>query len=348
MFALVGLGIDGIDSLTLKGIEIFKKSDLIYLDTYTTLIPKDFVSAFSEYIDKEVVSTDRAKLEDELGILLEQAKVKNVTLAVFGDPLFATTHQNFLIEAKKMGIPYIVVHNASIMSVLMTSCGLHPYKFGRVSTIARQMGTPATSVYFTLYDNLMRGMHSIFLLEFDTKNLEGVFPSSAFNLLKDAEKVYKLEAFTEDTLLIVACRIGRKDQEYYIGSVKEVEGIDFGEPPHTIIIPSRLHFTEEEALSFLFNVPKDKLVDNTEKLKRKTDYLVNKYVRRTREVLKFAEEKIQDQSRYRDLFENIECYLDDAIKFLNLGEEQLAMLSVGYAEGLLDSLRLQKILDLKW
>jgi diphthine synthase len=54
------------------------------------------------------------------------------------------------------------------------------------------------------------------------------------------------------------------------------------------------------------------------------------------------------QKEFEDLFENIECYLDDAIRFFNLGEENLAMLSVGYAEGLLDALRFQKILDLKW
>jgi len=349
MFALVGLGIGGIKSLTLEGIDILKKSDLVYLDTYTTSTSNDLIKKLSEHVGKKIISADRARLEDELESLLEQAKAKNITVAVLGDPLFATTHQNFLIEARKRGIPYIVVHNSSIISVLTTSCGLHPYKFGKVSTITRQSGTPATSIYFTLYDNLIRGLHSIFLLEFDTKDLEGVWPSSAFTLLKDAENIYNLEAFTEDTFLIVACRVGTENQKYYVGCVKELEKIDFGEPPHTIIIPSRLHFTEEEALCILFSVPKDKLVNNTERLRRRTDYLVNKYVKKTNEILRLAKERIpKDQIKYEDLFENVECYLEDAIRFLNLGEDQLAMLSVGYAEGLLDSLRLQKILDLKW
>jgi len=350
MLALVGLGVNGISSINLRGIDFLNKSDVIYLDGYTTPFSSNFVKALSLQIGKEVIVLERERLEDRTEEVLSQAKLRNVSLAVLGDPLLATTHMNLVVEAKKRGIPFTVIHNTSIVSILTSCCGLHPYKFGRIATIVHESGTPATSVYFTLYDNLIKGTHTIFLLEFDTKSGKGVLPNFAFKILKNAENVYKLAAFSEDTFLIIACRIEKDDQKFYIGTVSDLEGIDFGEPPYSIVIPSKLHFTEEESIRVLFNIRKDQIKDNTKNLKKRIDYLVNKYVNNSREALKEAKEKLSPVKgrELNDLFENIECYLDDSIRFLNSGEEHLAMLSVGYAEGLLDSLRFQKILDLNW
>jgi len=350
MFALVGLGVNGINSINLRGIDVLKKSDVIYFDGYTTPFPSNFVKALSLQIGKEVFVLKRASLEDGTEEVLRQAKTRNVSLTVLGDPLLATTHLNFVVEAKKRDIPFTVIHNTSIVSILTSCCGLHPYKFGRIATIVRESGTPATSVYFTLYDNLIKGTHTIFLLEFDTQSGEGVLPKSAFKILKSTENVYKLGAFSEDMFLIIACRVERDDQKFYAGTVSDLEGINFGDPPYSIVIPSKLHFTEEEAIQVLFDIEKDKVKDNTKNLKKRIDYLVNKYVNNARKVLKEAREKIsQEKSKeLEELFENVECYLDDSIRFLNSGDEHLAMLSVGYAEGLLDALRFQKILDLKW
>ncbi len=350
MFALVGLGVNGINSINLRGMDVLKKSDFIYLDGYTTPIPVNFVKALSLQIGKEVTVLKRADLEDKIDSILNRAKIMNISLAVLGDPLLATTHMNFVVESKKSGVLCTVVHNTSIVSLLTSCCGLHPYKFGRVTTIIRESGTPATSVYFTLYDNLIKGTHSIFLLEFDTESGEGVSPTSAFKTLENAENVYKLGAFSEDTFLIVACRIERDDQKFYAGMVSELEGIDFGYPPYSIVIPSKLHFTEEETIQVLYDTGKNKVKDNTKNIKKRVEYLVNKYVNNTRDTLREAKDKISHgkSQDLDELFENVECYLDDSIRFLNSGEEHLAMLSVGYAEGLLDSLRFQKILDLKW
>ena len=41
---------------------------------------------------------------------------------------------------------------------------------------------------------------------------------------------------------------------------------------------------------------------------------------------------------YDELFENAELYMKDAESFLAEGQDELAMLSIGYAEGLIDSL----------
>ena len=350
MLALVGLGVNGIGSISLSGNMTLRKSDIIYLDGYTTPIPQNLVEKLCRQIGKQVIVLDRTGLEQGLGRIIDEAKTNLVSVAVLGDPFFATTHLNFLIEAKKNNLSCKVIHNTSIASILTNSCGLHPYKFGRVTTIVREHGTPATSAYFALYDNLIRGVHTTFLLEFDVENNVGVSPLNAFNLLKDAEETYKLGAFSDETFVIVACRVEREDERFFAQKVGGLWKTDFGSPPYSIIVPSTLHFTEKEAICALYGIDESVITDNTQNIKRRTDFLVRKYIRKTRETLceargKLTKEKLRELD---DLFENVECYLDDSTRFLNLGEDELAMLSVGYAEGLLDSLRFQRVLDLRW
>ncbi len=348
MLALVGLGVQGIKSITLEGFEVLKESDVIFLDGYTTYIPENFEEELKETIKKDVIVIfERKKVEEQMDKILEEAKIKNVGFAVLGDPLFATTHLALILECKKRNIPYKVIHNTSIASILMNSFGLHSYKFGKIATIVRHSGTPATTVYFTLYENLIKRLHTIFLLEYDVESKEGITPNNAFKILKEAEDIYKLGAFSDETFIIVACRIHRKNEKVYIGRVQELLNIDFGTPPHSLIIPSDLHFIEKEALKVLFNLQGEVEVNNSKFVKRRVGYLIEKYVKNTQAALKYAKEKITEK-KFETLFENIECYLDDAVRFYNLGEENLAMLSVGYAEGLLDALRFQGVLEIKW
>ena len=51
---------------------------------------------------------------------------------------------------------------------------------------------------------------------------------------------------------------------------------------------------------------------------------------------------------YDELFENSELYIKDAESFLANGQDELAMLSVGYAEGLIDSLTFTGKVKLEW
>jgi len=348
MLALVGLGVHGIRSITLEGFETLKKSDQVYLDGYTTCLPEKFVDELKDLIKKDItVIFERKKVEEESDKILEEARIKNVSFAVLGDPLFATTHLTLVLECKKRNIPYKVIHNTSITSILKNSFGLHSYKFGKIATIIRQSGTPATTVYFTLYENLIRKMHTIFLLEYDVESGKGVTPKEAFQILKEAEEIFKLGAFSNETFVIVACRMHRENEKIYAGKVQELLEMDFGQPPYSLIIPSELHFVEKEALTVLLNLDKDVEINNSKMIKRKSEHLISKYVRNTKLALMEARKKLP-QKGFEDLFENVECYLDDAVRFFNLGEENLAMLSVGYAEGLLDALRFQKILELRW
>ena len=47
------------------------------------------------------------------------------------------------------------------------------------------------------------------------------------------------------------------------------------------------------------------------------------------------------------MLENAELYIQDAEKFLEQGKDEVAILSIGYADGLVDSLRIAKGLEPK-
>ncbi|MCS7117161.1 MAG: SAM-dependent methyltransferase, partial [Nitrososphaerota archaeon] len=89
MLTLVGLGVQGIKSITLEGFEALKESDIIFLDGYTTYIPENFEEELKEIIKKDVIVIfERKKVEEQVDRILDEARRKNVVFAVLGDPLF--------------------------------------------------------------------------------------------------------------------------------------------------------------------------------------------------------------------------------------------------------------------
>jgi len=127
MLYLVGIGIKPKD-ITLKGLEILRAIDEIYLDTYTvplTEFVKENIAYLENVIGKKIKYANREFVELELERL---AKEKDIALLTVGDPLFATTHlyqfRNILKE---------IVHAPSILNYTWR-VGLSPYKFGRVIT----------------------------------------------------------------------------------------------------------------------------------------------------------------------------------------------------------------------
>ena len=71
-------------------------------------------------------------------------------------------------------------------------------------------------------------------------------------------------------------------------------------------------------------------------MKRTAQVLVPRYVEKAKKALGTARESLKEG--HDELFENSELYIRDAESFLANGQDELAMLSVGYAEGLIDSL----------
>ena len=134
--------------------------------------------------------------------------------------------------------------------------------------------------------------------------------------------------------------------EIISGKILSLKKIDFGKPPHTVIIPGRLHFTESDALK-LFGQCIDEPFDNTEKTEKISIQMMKKYVPMVREALEEVEPLYKVQKEFQGILENAELYVKDAEKFLEDGQDEVAILSIGYADGLVDALRLAKGLDPK-
>jgi diphthine synthase len=103
--------------------------------------------------------------------IIKEAKEKNVSFLVIGDPLQATTHLELALRAEKEGIKTTIINNTSVISAVSRT-GLESYKFGKTGSIVfpRKNWFPKTS-YELLKENLQIKAHTLLLLDIiTTKN----------------------------------------------------------------------------------------------------------------------------------------------------------------------------------
>jgi len=348
MLFFIGLGIHGAKGIPLIGLDIVKKAEKVYLDVYTSPISQDEINSLQGLMSNKIIKVGRDFIEDGHEII-NQARQKDVVLIASGDPMVATTHVDLRLRAEKSGIKTNVIHGSSILCALSGETGLHVYNFGKLVTLMRSGLTPISTVYEVIHENLMRGLHTIILLEYEHSTGFFLKPDEALKSLLSMEEDFKQGILDDETFVIIASRIGSNSQLLSGGKIGSLIHKDYGEPPHAIIVPGRLHFTEIDALKTLLKIDEDQITDNSSRAKNLAVGMVKRYVMNTRKALSKARERSKAEKKdFNDLFENIECYLSDAERFLNMGKYELAILSIGYAEGLLDSLRFIKELEIEW
>jgi diphthine synthase len=340
----VGLGL-GEKGVSLAGLEAIRSSDLTYFERYTSPPSPELVSSLEAATGRKISLAHREFVEDGREIL-ERASSSVVALAVQGDPMIATTHNDLRVRALARGIRTSVIHGATIPAAAASESGLHYYKFGGTITFTIESNSNHQDVYQRVHRNLLEGQHTLILLEYDVEKGSGVGPASVFGSLLGAERNFKRGVLSETTLAVVLGRVGMKDQEMIGGAMGELQRMSFGEAPHCVVIPGRLHFTEEEALAAIMKLDKKDIVDNSSTVKRTAEVLVPRYVEKARRALAEARETLK--GRHPDLLENAELYLKDSERFLADNQDELAMLSVGYAEGLLDALSFTGEVKLSW
>lgn len=228
MLYLIGLGLKKGD-ITLSAIDALKSCDAVYAEQYTGCADASYLE---QIISKQIEVLKREQVESDF--LIKEAEQKNIALLVPGDPLTATTHMELIMEAKKLGIETSVIHAPSIFTAV-AECGLHVYKFGRTTTLARPSGNyHPESPYDIIVENKKNGMHTLVLLEIDMPSQEAV------TILKSID--YKKENSIMKNK-IIAIHFGEKNEISY-GLPEELDL----KAPCCLIFPSNLHFTEEEAL----------------------------------------------------------------------------------------------------
>ena len=344
MLWFVGLGISGISELSDNTISIIKNADTVYLESFTSPISETEKEQLANMCDGEFKIAKRWLVEDGNEIL-ENAKKRQVVLISYGDPYIATTHLELKTRAVTDKIETKTIHSSSIVSSLIGEIGLQYYKVGKILTI---MNDPKSMItpYNTISNNLLSKMHSVILLEYNEDKSFFLAPQDALSLLLDAEKIQNGKIISLDTFAIIASRIGKSDQNITSGKISNLIKKEFGNPPHTIIIPGSLHFTESNAVKIVTDCI-DEPFDNSANVKDVSEQMIEKYVPMVREALEEIKPHYENLKEYEDVLINAKLYIDDAENFLKEGKKEYAVLSIGYADGLVDALRIAKGLDPK-
>lgn len=338
MLWFVGLGISGLGSISLDAQNILKKADIVYLEQFTSIIPKSDVTKLKKLVKGEFKAVKRWMVEDGQEIL-KNAKKKNIVLLSYGDPYIATTHIELRTRAIQEKIKTNTIHASSALTALVGECGLHYYKIGKVVTIMKEI--QSTSAYYAIYGNLLSGDHTILLLEYNQDADFFLDPKDALSNLLTTEKEQTRNVLSQNIFAIVASRIGLKDQMITAGKISSLMKLDFGKSPHTIIIPGSLHFTESDALKVLAKCV-DAPTDNSAQIKKISDQMMEKYIPMVKKALEEITPHYKDSKEFRLVLENAGLYIEDAKKFHEQGKDEIAVLSIGYADGLVDALRMAK------
>ena len=346
MLWFVGTGINAYLGLSLAAIDVLKKCDTVYVERFTSLLGPAEIAGIETTIGKKCVLVQRWFVEDGREIL-DRARETCVALITYGDPLIATTHIELRTRAAKNSIKTGVLHAASGIASTMGECGLQMYKFGRTVTMMSEPKS-AISVYNTIFDNLLIGCHTLVLTEYSHDEEKGPFfldPSAALKMLLGVERDHRNNVISEDTFVVIASRLGTEGQQIISGMIRSLAGVGFGAGPHSIVVPGSLHFTEEEALESLTS-NLDPPSSNSKSIKPISSQMVERYAPKAKEALQQMRSMLRsgegDKKGMFEVLDNAELYIADAERFLSQGKRELAVLSIGYAEGLIDALRFQK------
>jgi diphthine synthase len=341
LITLVSIGINSHQDLSLKGIQAAREADKVYAETYTmkldTTIPE-----LEEVIGKKITPLKRNGMEEQADQLLQEAKTCNIAILVGGDALSATTHISLLLDAREDGVETKVIHGSSIFTSI-TDTGLSLYKFGKTVTIPLPEKGPVDTAIRTVKENYENGLHTLILLDLNMAEEKYLTIPHAIQRLIDTGE------FNPETLLVGAARLGSRFPTIKADTAQELLHIDFGEPPHTIIAPGKLHFMEEEALESLADCPR-KVIQNHNPV-GETDRLITKYSVGCRRVLDELETRHLPVEitleQVQELLKHTENYLYDA-EYYRVDKKATALTCVAYAEGILDALKLLGVVDFEW
>ncbi len=241
---IVGIGLNDEKDISIKGFEAVKKCSKIFLEIYTSVLQCD-ISKIEKLYGKKIILANRDLVEKDSDKILESAKKEDVAFLVIGDALSATTHIDLMLRAKEKKIDVKIIHNASIMNAVAIT-GLQLYKFGKTTSIPFHN---AETPYNAIKENKSINAHTLCLLDLDPINKRFLTIKEAIEKLIEIEKERKENVFTKDTLCVGCARLGSEDFVVKYGSASKLLTENFGNPPYCLIIPSKMHFMEEESLN---------------------------------------------------------------------------------------------------
>ena len=103
ILTFIGLGLYDEKDISLKGLEVIKKSKKVFAEFYTAKLAVTKIENIEKLIGKpiEVLSREETEKGDKI---LDSIKNGNVSFLTAGDPMTATTHVDIRLRAIKIGI----------------------------------------------------------------------------------------------------------------------------------------------------------------------------------------------------------------------------------------------------
>jgi len=268
---IIGLGLGDEKDITVRGLELVKSCDSVFLEAYTSILGGVSKEKLEDFYGKSVTIADRFVVENDAEeLIIEPAKEQKIAFLVVGDPVCATTHTDLVLRAREMGVEVEMVHNASIMGAA-GACGLQLYNYGQVVSIPffDDKWRPI-SFYPKIKYNREGGMHTLCLLDIKVKepDFEAMMKNRteflpprymsvnvAAEQLLEAEKTVGEGAYDgKKTLCVGLARMGQPTQMIVAGTLEELLNADLGGPLHSLIICGKLHDLELEVVEeFLLN-----------------------------------------------------------------------------------------------
>ncbi|EIT78747.1 diphthine [Aspergillus oryzae 100-8] len=217
MLYLVGLGLADETDITVKGLEVVKRAERVYLEAYTSIL----------LVNKEKLVTEAMRFS------LEQIK------------------QMCQLCAIAMGG---VIPNASIMSGIGCT-GLQLYNFGQtVSMVFFTENWKPSSYYDKIKENISLGLHTLVLLDIKVKEQSYenmargrliyeppryMTVAQCASQMLETEEERKEGVYGPDSLAVGAARVGAPDQKLVVGTLKELAEVEMGAPLHSLVLLGR-------------------------------------------------------------------------------------------------------------
>jgi len=231
MLNLIGIGLNDEKDISIKGLELVKTSDFVYLENYTSKLQCS-TKDMEKFYSKRILLAEREFVEDAK-ILIQQSLKSNVSLLIIGDVFSATTHISLYMDAKKAGVKINIVNNASVLNAVGIT-GLELYKFGKTTSIPFHESNTPMEVIKKNYP-----LHTLCLLDLKPKDEKFMESSEALKKLFD-------QGFSKNTMVIVCAQLGSQNPTIIYTQASKVKPLN--KFPQCLIIPGELHFVEKDSL----------------------------------------------------------------------------------------------------
>ncbi len=252
MLTFIGLGLFDENDVSVKGLEHIRSADVVYAEFYTSRLVGSTLQRLQEFYQREIHLLTREEIEQTPEeTLLRDARDHDVAFLTAGDAMISTTHIDLRIRAHDLGIQTRLIHGASIVTAVCGLTGLQNYRFGKSATISCPYKTVSDVPYSTTMMNLRSNLHTLLFLDLQEELMS---LNQGIELLIHSEHESGRNQLAA-LLGVGIARAGSPSPIVKADKLLRLKDYDFGPPPHVLVVPTSLHFMEEEALERFAGAP---------------------------------------------------------------------------------------------